>query len=405
MLKTEAVVHPAAAAPTANGAGTERADRAVGGSGGERRPREVGGPVPVAWKEGTLTRAKELESLSVWLSRGVTLTRPADDMLDAIDHHLAAARDAAVEGRGWFRRPLTGPRLERAMSNLDAAEADLLQVAPNEYVLGQIPSLLNLVQRHLPIHDARRQEFERVAARLGCQDHTAPASAPAEKRSHDDELKIIDTERNKIVSIVRGAMSGALREQLRVRSFRTVIVATTVVMVLLAGCLALLGLADPRAMPLCFQPEQAGQQVVVCPTGQSKAVTVISGAATQPLVDAEMYRTARPVDLLVIEFIGLLAASIAAAAAIRGIRGSSEPHGLPVALALLKMPTGALTAVLGLLLMRGGFVPGLSALDSSAQILAWAAIFGYAQQLFTRFIDQQANSVLNEVRSSRTAAT
>lgn len=42
----------------------------------------------------------------------------------------------------------------------------------------------------------------------------------------------------------------------------------------------------------------------------------------------------------------------------------------PVVLALLKLPTGALTAPLGLLLMRGGFVPGLSALDSPAQIIA-----------------------------------
>jgi hypothetical protein len=36
----------------------------------------------------------------------------------------------------------------------------------------------------------------------------------------------------------------------------------------------------------------------------------------------------------------------------------------------------ALVAFLGLLLMRGQFVPGLSALDTSAQILAWALVFG-----------------------------
>ena len=82
------------------------------------------------------------------------------------------------------------------------------------------------------------------------------------------------------------------------------------------------------------------------------------------------------------------------------MRGSSEPYGVPIALAVLKLPTGAVTAVLGLVLMRGGFVPGLSALDTSAQILAWAAIFGYAQQLFTRLVDQQANTVLDSVRGA-----
>ncbi len=66
---------------------------------------------------------------------------------------------------------------------------------------------------------------------------------------------------------------------------------------------------------------------------------------------------------------------------------------------MLKLPTGALTAVLGLLLMRGQFIPGLTALDSSAQILAWALVFGYGQQLFTRLVDQQAHTVLDRVRS------
>jgi hypothetical protein len=35
-------------------------------------------------------------------------------------------------------------------------------------------------------------------------------------------------------------------------------------------------------------------------------------------------------------------------------------------------------------------VPGLNALDTTAQILAWALVFGFAQELFTHFVDQQA---------------
>jgi hypothetical protein len=110
--------------------------------------------------------------------------------------------------------------------------------------------------------------------------------------------------------------------------------------------------------------------------------------------------TAKPLDLTVIELVGLTAAAIATAAAIRRIKGSSERYGLPVALASLKLPTGAITAFLGLLLMRGQFVPGLSALDTSAQILAWALVFGYAQQLFTRLVDQQGQTVLDNVRGA-----
>jgi hypothetical protein len=45
--------------------------------------------------------------------------------------------------------------------------------------------------------------------------------------------------------------------------------------------------------------------------------------------------------------------------------------------------------------MRGGFVPGLGALDTPAQILAWAIVLGYSQQLLTQFVDRQAQSELN----------
>jgi hypothetical protein len=95
--------------------------------------------------------------------------------------------------------------------------------------------------------------------------------------------------------------------------------------------------------------------------------------------------------------VGLVAAAVASAATLRQLRGTSVPYSIPLALALLKLPTGALTAVLGLLLMRGEFIPGLSALDTSAQIIAWAVVFGYAQQVFTRFVDDKARGVLDEI--------
>ena len=79
------------------------------------------------------------------------------------------------------------------------------------------------------------------------------------------------------------------------------------------------------------------------------------------------------------------------------MKGTSTPFSVAVSLAVLKLPTGALTALLGLLLMRGGFVPGLSALDTSAQILAWAMVFGYAQQLLTRMVDDQGSGLLNRL--------
>ena len=120
-------------------------------------------------------------------------------------------------------------------------------------------------------------------------------------------------------------------------------------------------------------------------------------APTRPELAQLTNDTATPWDVPAILVIGASAAALSAAVAIRQVKGSSTPYSLPVALAALKIPTGALTALLGLLLLRGQFVPGFSALDFPAQVVAWAVLLGYAQQLLTRLIDQRAQLVLKAV--------
>jgi hypothetical protein len=367
----------------------------------------IGGPVRVAWREVTLTRAKELEALSLWVRP--RNTRENDEVrAKAICRHLDAARQAAcrepLHPNRWFRILRNEPLIERAMSNLDAAEADLLTLAPDSYILGQMPGLLNHVQRHLPRTDARRQVFERIAWRLGIKDPDHPLLQKEKDSSPADMEATVKDERRKIISIVRAASSAALREHVRLRSFRNVVVVTAILMAVLAIGVAITGFFRPTLVPLCFAPEEAGVVTVVCPTSQSEPFIPVGGEFQFDVpirdIDNVVEETANPQDLIVVELVGLTAAAIATAAAIRRIRGSSERYGLPVALAALKLPTGAITAFLGLLLMRGQFVPGLSALDTSAQILAWALVFGYAQQLFTRLVDQQGQTVLDNVRGA-----
>src|SRR4051812_41255396 len=108
----------------------------------------VGGPVSVAWREGTLTRAKELEALCAW-ARTNSTRKNGEILAAAIQHHLTAAREAAkvkkLDPHRRLRMFRNGPLIERARSNLDAAEAHLLNLAEPEYILGQMPSLLRHV--------------------------------------------------------------------------------------------------------------------------------------------------------------------------------------------------------------------------------------------------------------------
>jgi hypothetical protein len=92
--------------------------------------------------------------------------------------------------------------------------------------------------------------------------------------------------------------------------------------------------------------------------------------------------------------LGALGGALTAALSIRNLKGTSTPYDVPVALAILKVPLGAFTAILALVAIQGKFVPGLSVLDSQGQILAYALIFGFAQQALSRLLDRQAQTLL-----------
>jgi hypothetical protein len=341
------------------------------------------GPTSAAWREEALTRAQELDALAVWIRTASSEKgNPADEFGERITKHLEAARSTAAgedrhswkERLKWWTRLRSswgGSSIERSTTNLDAVEAHLLRLAPADYVRGEMPSVAAYVCRYLKKDDPRRTRIEQLAQE-------------AEAR------ELLTAEREAVVAAYHAASSQRHRELMRLRSFRNVLVVASAVLLLVVIGLGVLGSLRPQAIPLCFEPETQDGVSLVCPTGEER---IRRGDD----IDEKIADTVSGWDVWLVEIVGLIAAAVATAFALRGIRGTSTPYSLPVALAILKLPTGALTAVVGLVLMRGGFVPGLSALDSSAQILSWAAVFGYAQQLVTRFVDQQAHAVLEDV--------
>jgi hypothetical protein len=206
----------------------------------------------------------------------------------------------------------------------------------------------------------------------------------------DRSGRLTEAERNAVIAAARAASSAARREILQIRSFRNILYICALALTVTVAGLLVLGILRPRLLPLCFKPTN----FAVCPSGVGH---VIPQNANERQVDVAVRDAASSWDIPIVALVGVIAAAISAAVALRKLHGTSTPYALPVALAVLKLPTGALTAVLGLLLMRGGFVPGLSALDNPAQIIAWAILFGYAQQLFTRLVDDRAHDVLNQV--------
>jgi hypothetical protein len=332
-----------------------------------------------SWREQVMGRVVTLQGRRAELG-----AHPVEDSADSAERvvvdeaartHLDIALDAA-QGVGPHRPAAARARMERAFIHLDEAQALLLQLSGEADLRGMLPGIVAHVQAHLrPSHPSRlRMEELHVL---------------------DPPLAELDTEhRASIVDALRAASAAARREHARLRSFQRVVLSVTGGLALLAGLLGVLSAFAPDWVPLCFAPQ--GADAVVCPTGTG----ALDGATTTAAIGKVMAQTASPADALVVMLLGLTGAAVTGAAAIRRIRGTSTPFAVPMALMALKLPTGALTAFLGLLLINGDFVPGLSALDTPGQILAWALLFGAAQQFVTGLVDKKAQSVLEAVGSS-----
>ena len=312
----------------------------------------------------------ELEALLLTRTGQAQVSPEAQVLAERAFKELEEAR-STLHHDHLHRQPAA--HLAVAQAHFDAANGLMLRLSPLNDVKAMVPGLLALIREHLSVSDERRVQLEEIALSIRAGGGLA------------------DGQREVLIDAAAAARQAHLRENLRVRSFTHIVYGLSAVLALVAVLVALFGFLSPETVPLCFSPQGMG---AVCPTASDLSEQSREGRVD---IDDLYSRVVSRWDYLVIEFVGLVAASVAAAASLRRIRGTSTPYNVPVALALLKLPTGALTAVLGLLLMRGEFVPGLMALDSSAQIIAWAVIFGYAQQLFTKFVDNQAQAVLSSV--------
>jgi hypothetical protein len=290
---------------------------------------------------------------------------------EAVTHHLGAARAACERpdkhrpraAVDWWR----GSSVEGAYRNLHSAKISLVDMLPGADVAALVPEVCTRIGAALDRNDPRRTEAEKA------MQSTDPV-------------------------VVRAALKQAMEtsydasdeKYVRLRNFRNIILGTAAIVAIFIGILLWAVASSPEAIPLCFSPTVTGAATPGAATGTQPAAQVCpSGEQHQPTSG----------DILIIAGLGGVGGAIGSIVAIRNLRGSSTPYGVPMALAVLKVPTGALTATIGMLLLAGGFVPGLSNLDSQRQILAYALVFGYAQQIITRLADNQAQTILNRLPS------
>ena len=105
-----------------------------------------------------------------------------------------------------------------------------------------------------------------------------------------------------------------------------------------------------------------------------------------------------------LELVASLAGLTGAVLSLKSYIGFQYTYGLPSVQAFLKGTTGAATGLFGVIFVQAGIISFVKS-DSNGSLFAVAIIFGYAQYLFTRLVDQQANKVLTSASSHNDPGT
>ena len=288
-----------------------------------------------AWREIALSRIDDVDIALQCLNPEPT--DPLDkSLVDETRKRLQVARDR-VQRRATPIPAWSGVDVEHAWANIHSAEVILIQLSDSDTVKAMVPNII--ADAHL----------------LGPQDKLiARLDAFTKKKT------LNDADRKSIAQCVTSIYRATTEQFMQTRSFRNIMFSTTFVLTLLAVVVGILG-----ALPL----------------------------------GASMWAPKTGLSLWLAELLGLLGASIVGSAVIRRMHGSSQPYAIPMASLLVKLPTGALTAAVGLMVLRAGFADPLIADAGTAKLVAAALVLGASQQTFTRLIDEQAQNVLNAVPS------
>ena len=161
--------------------------------------------------------------------------------------------------------------------------------------------------------------------------------------------------RESIAHSVKAVYEVSDSENVRLRSFRNLLLGGTLALAMIAIGLAFVDIASPSSLRL------------------SAAMT--SSGASSP------------------------SGTLVGALSLRRMQGTSTAYAVPMATMLLKLPAGALTAVARLLMIKAGIAGSVVTTSTDANVMGYALLLGASQQGLTGLIDRQAQKVLNGVSS------
>jgi len=292
-------------------------------------------------------------SVTLTLEEHETKAQPVPQALSSHEHAVRQAlQDAqlAVDSDASVSDWINGSSVTMAWESVHEAAAELVELESDDAVRSSLPRLVDWIQEVMD------------------------KDSPLRKRYETDLTAIIEGKSGVDRTLVRQAHQDALNanneKHANLRTFRNLLHLATAILTLLLVALAIWHAANKHFVSLCNPNPPKGTQP--CFSGTTPASR----------------------DIAVIVLIGAIAGILSVAFALGSEKTPPSRYNVRVAQMLLKPAAGAATAVIGVLLVQSGIIVSPAQSASEALFLAYAAIFGFSQQLLTRFVDKRAGQLL-----------
>jgi hypothetical protein len=301
-----------------------------------------------AWRAEVSARMGELEDRVKAVP--VDPKRPYRETVRAtVDDELNRAFTAMTRDRSTIRAWWSGASITKAWEAIHNAELALLQIESKRATLATAPRLLAWVEKAMDEGDPKKA-------------HVAVLKAEAEKKEGDSP------DRLKIRAVLMDVIAANRQRYEAVRVFRN-----NLILVTFALAICLLGLAtwhsvNHHILQLCTEKKGVAAE---CLNGKEPSSS----------------------DVWLVLAMGVLGGLLGIAFRLSNNDEASrfDPKAWQ---RLLKPVTGAATGLVAVLILVSGIVAQPVTHPTRADFLVYAVIFGFSQQLLTKFVDARAESLI-----------
>jgi hypothetical protein len=323
----------------------------MSGERGEKKKERAG--ASVAWRAEVTARIDELEGRLKAVRGGCRADVACrEDVEEAVTASLSTAQ-RAVERRPSRCRPWrrlgdwwTGATLTEAWECTHNAELALTQLETGENVKATIPRLLSWIRRVMDGGGVLRKGHEKALSKQidGCAFDRVRVRAAL--------MDVIAANNNRYSNL---------------RNFRNNLILVSLTLLALVVGLSVWHVLNTDVLPLCN-----GQDPVNCVSGEANS---------------------RPADVAMVAAVGAIGGLLAIAFTLTQTTVAPSRYDPKTWLVFLKPVTGSATALIGVILLQADLLVAPAEWTESV-VLAYAAAFGFSQQLLTRFVDKRADKLI-----------